>query len=88
MRELKFIEESNAYVWANLMKELLKEAAGVVRERPGKRILTQDEFDKLQKEYRRILKAGLNEMPVFIDTEGEKLAAKNTDAQNLWLRLK
>ncbi len=87
LRELKFIEESNAYVWANLMKELLKEAAGVVRERPGKRILTQDEFDKLQKEYRRILKAGLSEMPVFINTEGEKLAAKNSDAQNLWLRL-
>jgi hypothetical protein len=87
LRELKFIEESNAYAWANLMKELLKEAAGVVRERPEKRILTQDEFDKLKNEYRRILKIGLNEMPVFIDKKGLKLTAKNTDAQNLWLRL-
>lgn len=87
LRELKFIEESNAYAWANLMKELLKEAAGVIRERSDKRVLTQDELNKLQNEYQKILKEGLNEMPVFLDAEGEKLAAKNTDAQNLWFRL-
>jgi transposase len=88
LRELKFIEESDGYSWANIMKELLKEAAEIVRERPDKRIFTQDELKNLENEYRLILDIGLQEMPAFIDEEGDKISAKNTDAQNLWLRLK
>jgi len=88
LRELKYIEECDGYSWANLMKELLKEAAEVVRERPEKRILTKDELDKLENEYLLILDIGLQEMPPFIYADGSKISAKNTDAQNLWLRLK
>jgi len=86
LRELKFIEESNAYIWATLMKELLKEAAEVVRGR-SQRILTKNEFEKFETEYRGILNIGLEEMPKFINSDGEKISAKNTDAQNLWIRL-
>jgi transposase len=87
LRELKYIEECEVYIWANLMKELLKEAAEVVRERPERRILTKDELAKLENEYRQILNIGLQEMPSFIYDDGSKISAKNTDAQNLWLRL-
>jgi hypothetical protein len=87
LRELKFIEDSNSYVWATKMKEILKEAAQTVSSRPGKRKLTQEEYKSLQSRYRNALTRGLGEMPAFPEKSGKRGRTKKSDAQNLWERL-
>jgi transposase len=97
LRELKFIEECNYYSWAQMMKELLKEAGEVIANREDKQVLTSKEFKMLQERYREILKHALTELPAFPKVEERKVQkdgkkkrgrAKHTDAQNLYLRLK
>jgi len=51
LRELRCIEECDGHGWAMMMKDLLKEAAGVVASRKS-RILTSEEYTKFKKRYR------------------------------------
>jgi transposase len=48
LSELKFIEECNYHSWAQMMKELLKEAGEVIANREDKQVLTSKEFKMLQ----------------------------------------
>ena len=97
LRELKFVEESNYYSWAAMMKELLKEAGEVVAGRIKTQVLTVEERKLLQERYREILSSALTELPKFPKKEEETTQengkkkrgrVKHTDAQNLYLRLK
>jgi hypothetical protein len=87
LRELKYTEEADGYAWATKLKLILQDALGVVNSRPGKRILTQQEYKSLQSRYRNALTRGLSEMPAFPEKSGAKGRTKKTDAQNLWERL-
>lgn len=89
LRELRWIEEIDGFSWAMMMKELLKEAAEVISNRPEMQILTPKEFKMLQQRYCEILKYALTELPEFLTTgENGKGKPKHTDAQNLYLRLR
>ena len=72
-----------------MMKELFKEAASVITERPKDPLLTKEEYEDLETRYREILKGALKELPPFPErTKGHRGKIKHTDGQNLWLRLK
>ena len=88
LRELKFVEDSTKARWATNMKKLLQEAAKTVGERKSMRILYEDEYKKLQSNYRNILTRAKKELPPFPEPAGKRGRPKHTDAQNLWLRLK
>lgn len=88
LRELKFVEDSTKDRWATNMKKLLQEAAETVGERKSMRILYEDEYKKLQTNYRNILTRAKKELPPFPEPTGKRGRPKHTDAQNLWLRLK
>ncbi len=87
LRELKFIEESNGFKWATNLKKLLKETVELVHKKES-RVLTQKEYETLQRRYRSILTKGLKELPEFPKKNGKKGRIKHTQAQNLWLRFK
>lgn len=87
LRELKFIEDSNKYLWASKLKKILKDALELVNSRPSRMTLTKVEYKRLQSRYRNTLTRGLSEMPPFPKKNGEKGRTKKTDAQNLWERL-
>ena len=88
LRELKFIEESTGDRWATNMKKLLQEAAMTVSKRRSLRVLYEEEFKKLQANYRNILTRAEKELPPFPERQGKKGRLKHTDAQNLWVRFK
>lgn len=89
LRELKYIEECDCSSWAQMMKELLKEAAEVIAARSKNPVLTIQEYSNLESRYRAILKEAVNELPAFPERiEGKRGRIKHTDAQNLWKRLK
>ena len=88
MRELEFIINSNDYVWAHNMKRLLKETCAEVSSRKTKK-LTSKEYANLQKRYRNILTRGAAELPARpIRPSGKRGRLAQSDAQNLWDRLK
>ena len=86
MRELKFIEDSTGDRWATRMKRLLKVAVAMVNSRKEK-ILTTEEYNKLQRIYQEILAEALLELPSTPEKTGARGKTKHTEAQNLWLRL-
>ena len=86
LRELKLVEESTVDKWATRLKILLKTAVRMVTESEDK-ILTEEQYAKLQRLYREILKQGEAQLPPFPES-GDRGRPKHTDAQNLWLRLK
>ena len=63
-------------------KKLLKTAIKMVGKKTD-RILSAEEYEKLQKLYRMILSDALSELPLFLESEGRG-RTKLTDAQNLW----
>src|SRR3989339_448524 len=74
--------------WAMMMKDLLKEAAEIVASRKS-RVLTSEEYIKLEERYREILEYALTELPTIPGrVKGKKGKVKQTDGQNLFLRLK
>ena len=88
MRELEFIINSNDYVWAHNMKRLLKETCAEVSSRKTKK-LTSKEYANFQKRYRNILTRGAAELPARpIRPSGKRGRLAQSDAQNLWDRLK
>jgi len=91
LRELIYTMESevNGAGWAMIMIELLKEAAEAVYWRPDTEVLEEEEYQKLQFEYREILNYALSELPDFPKKgKNGKGRPKHTEAQNLYLRLK
>jgi hypothetical protein len=88
LRELKFVEDSNGYTWATKIKSILIEAVEQVNSRPGRRVLTKEEYRSFQSRYRNALTRGLEEMPPFPEKSGKRGRTQKTDAQNLWCRLK
>ena len=91
LRELRYTIESEPYgaSWALMMKDLLQEAGTIVGSRVEEKILTSEEFVKLQNRYRNILKFALTELPAFPDKKpGKRGRIKHTESQNLYLRLK
>ena len=88
LRDLKFVEDSTKGRWATNMKNLLQEAAKTVAERKSMRILYEDEYKRLQSNYRNILTRAKKELPPFPEATGKRGRPKHTEAQNLWLRLK
>ena len=88
MRELEFIINSNDYAWAHNMKRLLKETCAEVSSRKSKK-LTPKEYANLQKRYWNILTRGATELPARpIRPSGKRGRPAQSDAQNLWDRLK
>jgi hypothetical protein len=87
LRELKFIEDSNKFLWATDMKNILKKYAKIIARRKKTKVLTTSEYDKLVIEYRKMLKKAIQEMPPFPLQEEGKRKIKHSDAENLWLRL-
>ena len=83
LRELRYIEECDGHGWAMMMKDLLKEASR------KSRVLTSEEYIKLEERYREILEYALTELPTIPGrVKGKKGKVKQTDGQNLFLRLK
>jgi transposase len=88
LRNLTFVIESNGYVWAQNMKDLLKETCTKVSERETKR-LTDEELNDLHARYRTILEQGEQELPpIPPKPEGKRGKMAKSDAHNLWERLK
>ena len=88
MRELEFVINSNDYAWARNMKRLLKETCAEVSSRESKQ-LEADEYLNLQKRYRNILTRGSAELPARpVRPSGKRGRLAQSDAQNLWDRLK
>ncbi len=88
LRELQFIIDSNAFDWATQMKELLKQSCAEFLARQQKK-LKPEEYRKLQKRYRTILTRGIAEMPPRpVRLSGQRGKLAQSDAQNLWDRLK
>ena len=87
LRELTFIVEANKYVWAQSMKELLKETAKAVTSAPQKK-LTENEFAEVLAKYRAILVQGILELPEIPDKpNGKPGKVAKSDAHNLHERL-
>ena len=88
LRELKFIVDSNGYVWAANIKALLQEACATVSKRKRKK-LTRAEYKTLQRRYRNILTRGGKELPPIPPRQkGKRGKVAKSDAHNLWQRLK
>ena len=87
LRELTFIIDSNGYRWAKQMKRLLQKICKIVSRRKEK-CLTQDEYLKLERLYKKILAAGEIELPVVPEkTTKRRGKVAKSDAHNLWERL-
>lgn len=87
LRELTFIVESNHYRWAKKMKRLLQRACKIVSARQIK-CLTEPEYIKLQRIYKKILTKGEKEMPAILQrTDKRRGRIAKSDAHNLWERL-
>ena len=88
MRELEFVINSNDYAWARNMKRLLKETCAEVSSRKSKQ-LNAEQYANLQKRYRNILTRGAAELPARPERpSGKRGRLAQSDAQNLWDRLK
>jgi hypothetical protein len=88
LRELKFIVDSNGYVWAANIKALLQETCAKVSKRKSKK-LTQTEYKTLQRRYRYMLTRGGKELPpIPARQKGKRGKVAKSDAHNLWERLK
>ena len=88
LRELAFVIESNNYSWAKNMKRLLKKTCAIVSKRKRKK-LTEAEYDRLERRYRRILSRGQKELPAIPEKQnGKRGKIAKSDAHNLWERLK
>ena len=88
LRELKFIVDSNGYVWAANIKALLQETCARVSKRKTKK-LTRAEYKTLQRRYRNILTRGGKELPPIPPRQkGKRGRVAKSDAHNLWERLK
>jgi transposase len=88
LRELTFVVDSNNYVWAVNMKNLLKETCAKVSKRKRKK-LTKREYKNLVKRYRNILTRGEKELPpIPARQNGKRGRIAKSDAHNLWERLK
>ena len=87
LRELTFIIDSNGYRWAKKMKRLLQKVCKMVSRRKEK-CLTEGEYLKLQRLYKKILAAGKTEMPPIPEkTTKRRGKVAKSDAHNLWERL-
>jgi len=88
LRELTFITQSNGYVWAKNIKQLLGETCKKVSKRKSKK-LSSTEYAKLQKRYRNIMTRGEKELPAIPPrSNGKRGKIAKSDAHNLWERLK
>lgn len=88
LRELIYIIESNNYIWAKDMKNLLQEACSKVSKSEEK-CLDGYQYNNLQKRYRNILTRGEKELPPIPQTKkGKRGQIAKSDAHNLWERLK
>jgi len=88
LRELEFIVDSNGYAWAANMKRLLKQSCAEVSDRKTRK-LKPAEYANLQKRYRNILTRGSAELPPRpIRPSGKRGRLAQSDAQNLWDRMK
>lgn len=85
LRDLNYVEQCTGDRWATHMKRLLKVAVRMVNQRKEK-VLTDEEYAKLQRIYRMILSVALLELPAFAKSKG-KGRPKMTVAQNLWTAL-
>lgn len=90
LRELEFAHERYAQDWAKNMIELLEEMNEAVKISKGKgfKKLKQGRIKKFEKEYRKILKNGLDEIPKLPEIAGKKRGKnKQHKVKNLWDRL-
>ena len=88
LRELTFIVEANGYAWALEMKRLLQKISATVAKRKNK-CLTRAEYRALCRHYRNILKRGEKELPPIPPRQnGKRGRIANSDAHNLWERMK
>ena len=88
LRELAFIHESNAYVWAINMKKLLQEACKMVSCSKKKR-LTKRQYARLQRRYRNLLTCAEKELAeIPAKKTGQRGKIAKSDAHNLWERLR
>ncbi len=88
LRELQFIIDSNGYIWAKNMKQLLQETCDKVSKCEEKK-LSEIEYKKLQKRYRNILTRGEKELPPIPPRQnGKRGKIAKSDAHNLWERFK
>jgi transposase len=86
VRELTYVIESNNYVWAQDMKNLLLETCKRVSKRKKKQLFAR-EYRALEKNYRKILKQGKEEMPAIAKKrQGARGKIAKSDAHNLWER--
>jgi len=87
IRELRFVVESNGYVWAGKIKRLLQETCKKVSKSKRKK-LTKKAYANLQIRYRNILTQGKKELPVIpAKPNGKRGKMAKSDAHNLWERL-
>jgi len=88
LRELEFVINSNGYAWARHLKRLLQRTCATVSARDHK-TLSEAEYARLQKRYRTILTRGIAELPARPQRpSGRRGRLAQSDAQNLWDRLK
>lgn len=88
VRELTYIVETNHYLWASALKELLLNTCKKVSRRKKKR-LSKKEYTDLQKSYRNILAKGEAEMPAIPPKPtGVRGKMAKSEAHNLWERFK
>jgi len=87
LRELTFVVDSNGYVWARHMKQLLQKTCKQVSGQKDKK-LDEKGYANLQKRYRTIITQGEKELPpIPPKPSGKKGKIAKSDAHNLWERL-
>ena len=84
-RELTFVIEANGYRWAASMKCLLLETRKQVADSPHQ-CLSQDDYLKLTKRYRVILRGAKELPPIPPRQDGKRGRLAKSDAHNLWER--
>lgn len=84
LRELTYAEEEEGQVWAQKMKQLLKDAREGVELKEG---LEFQEIRSIEKKYLEIIEDGKNECPAGVNPEGKRRKIKNTKSRNLLNRM-
>ena len=88
LRELAFVEDSNAYAWAGNLQRLLQEACREVSASEAK-CLDEARYAPLQRRYRNLLTRAEREMPPIPARQGGRGGkVAKSDAHNLCERLR
>ena len=88
LRELQFIYDSNEYRWANNMRRLLLMACSMVNALDSPKAFIDEQYQKLERLYNKILCGAAKEMPpITVTPQVKKGKTAKSQAHNLCDRL-